>query len=56
MLGITSIRKIPGLYMRLRKAGFDVSEHLIEAQTNSKRPRRFPLLLARKPAGQHEES
>jgi spermidine synthase len=56
MLGITSIRKIPGLYMRLRKAGFDVSEHLVEAQTNSKRPRRFPLLLARKPAGQHEES
>ena len=55
MLGISAMRPVPGLFTRLRRAGFDVAEHMIEVASAAKRPRRYPLLLARKPASDAAE-
>ncbi len=51
VLGITAARIIPGMFSRLRRAGFDVVEHFVEIHPSAKKPRRFPIWLARKPAG-----
>lgn len=53
ILGITAMRPVPGLFMKLRRAGFDVAEHFVEGNTQAKKPRRYPIWLARK--GSHEE-
>lgn len=55
VLGITASRIIPGMFSRLRRAGFDVVEHFVESNPTSKRPRRYPIWLARKPAGNAEK-
>ena len=52
VLGITAARMIPGMFSRLRRAGFEVVEHFVEVNPDSKRPRRNPIWLARKPAHQ----
>jgi hypothetical protein len=43
------------MFSRLRRAGFDVVEHFVESNPTSKRPRRYPIWLARKPAGNAEK-
>lgn len=48
ILGITALRPVPGLFMKLRRAGFDVAEHFIESNVEGKKPRRNPIWLARK--------
>lgn len=55
VLGITAARIIPGMFSRLRRAGFDVVEHFVESNPLAKKPRRFPIWLARKPAGNVEK-
>jgi spermidine synthase len=55
VLGITAARIIPGMFSRLRRAGFDVVEHFVESNPAAKKPRRYPIWLARKPAGNAEK-
>lgn len=55
VLGITAARIIPGMFSRLRRAGFDVVEHFVESHPAAKKPRRYPIWLARKPAGNAEK-
>ncbi len=55
VLGITAARIIPGMFSRLRRAGFDVVEHFVESNPAAKKPRRYPIWLARKPAGNIEK-
>jgi spermidine synthase len=56
VLGITAARIIPGMFSRLRRAGFEVVEHFVEVNPGSKRPRRNPIWLARKPANHAAKS
>jgi hypothetical protein len=56
VLGITAARMIPGMFSRLRRAGFEVVEHFVEVNPGSKRPRRNPIWLARKPANHPAKS
>ena len=48
LLGITAMRPIPSLFGLLKRHGFDVAEHCVEGNTNAKKPRRYPIWLARK--------
>jgi spermidine synthase len=48
LIGITAMKKIPGIYQLLKRMGYDVVEHFVEGNTNAKRPRRYPIWLGRK--------
>lgn len=48
LIGIVSHRPVPGLFGRWKRAGFEVTEHFIDGHPNARKPRRHPLLLARK--------
>ncbi len=50
LIGIVSLRPVPGLFGRWKRAGFEVTEHFIDGNPNARKPRRHPLLLARKVA------
>ncbi len=54
LIGIVSLRSVPGLFGRWKRAGFEVTEHFIDGNPNARKPRRYPLLLARKPSTSNE--
>lgn len=50
ILAISAMRLVPKWKTLLSRAGFELVEHLIEGNPQAKKPRRYPLLLARKPS------
>lgn len=50
LIGVASLRRVPSLFGRLKSAGFEVTEHFVEGNANARKPRNYPILLARKPS------